>query len=134
VLSRISALTLEHREVKNHWLAEKSDLQARNFQMQALNTQYAGSLKKKEKDFEKLQNQLAKIVKDANKAQAKPAIVMSLPVRKNLSQGAAEPGSALTILKDAEVQAAKKTITTLDVRTVPCHPCVSIVCDRFRRA
>lgn len=118
MLSRISALTLEHREVKNHWLAEKSDLQTRNFQMQALNTQYAGSLKKKEKDFEKLQNQLAKTVKDANKAQAKPAIVMSLPVRKNLSQGTAEPGSALTILKDAEVQAAKKTIITLDVSCV----------------
>jgi hypothetical protein len=115
VLSRISALTLEHREVKNHWLTEKSELQTRNFQMQALNTQYAGSLKKKEKDFEKLQNQLAKTVKDANKAQAKPAIVMSLPVKKNLSQGAAEPGSALTILKDAEMQAAKKTIITLDV-------------------
>lgn len=106
---------MEHREVKNHWLAEKNDLQTRIFQVQALNTQATGSLKKKEKDFEKLQNQLAKIVKDANKGQAKPAIVMSLPVRKNLSQESA-PVSGVAILKDAEIQAAKKTIAALDVR------------------
>ncbi len=113
---RVSALTMEHREVKNHWLAEKSDLQTRIFQVQALNTQSSGTLKKCEKDFVKLQNQLAKIVKDGNKAQAKPAIMMSLPVKKNLSQESAAQGSAAALLKDAELQAAKKTITTLDVR------------------
>ena len=114
-LMRVSALTMEHREVKNHWLAEKGDLQTRIFQVQALNTQASGSLKKCEKDFVKLQNQLAKIVKDGNKAQAKPAIVMSLPVQKNLTQGTAAQGSAASLLKDAEIQASKKTINTLDV-------------------
>lgn len=106
---------MEHREVKNHWLAEKSDLQTRIFQVQALNTQASGSLKKTEKDFVKLQNQLAKIVKDGNKAQAKPAIIMSLPVKKNLSQEGGAQGSAASLLKDSELQAAKKTIATLDV-------------------
>ena len=50
-LSRLSALSVEHRDVKNHWLAEKNDLQTRIFQVQALNTQAAGSLKKRDKDF-----------------------------------------------------------------------------------
>lgn len=116
---RISALTLEQREVRNLWLAEKSDLQTRIFQVQALNTQASGSLKKTEKDFVKLQNQLAKIVKDGNKAQAKPAIIMSLPVKKNLSQESGPHGSAASLLKDSELQAAKKTIATLDVSH--CH-------------
>ena len=111
-LSRISALIMEHRDVKNHWLAEKSELQTRNFQVQALNTQITGTLKKKENDFMKLQNQLAKVVKDANRSLAKPAIVMSLPVKKNLSQGTA---SASAILKDGEMQSAKKTIVVLEV-------------------
>lgn len=101
--------------MKNHWLAEKNDLQTRIFQVQALNTQATGSLKKKEKDFVLLQNQLAKIVKDSSKGQTKPSIVMSLPVRKNLSQDSA-PVSGAALLKDAEMQAAKKTITALDVR------------------
>ena len=102
--------------MKNNWLAEKSDLQTRIFQIQALNTQTTGSLKKRDKDFEKLQNQLAKIVKEANKSQAKPAIIMSLPVKKNLSQETGHnSSSALSLLKDSEIQAAKKTILTLDV-------------------
>jgi hypothetical protein len=108
-------MTLEQRDMRNHWVAEKSELQTRIFQVQALNTQTTGTLKKKEKDFEKLQNQLAKIVKDANRGQAKPAIVMSLPVKKNLSQGSGEHGTAASILKDSELQAAKKTIVMLDV-------------------
>mgnify|MGYP005993419747 CR=1 FL=1 len=102
--------------MKNNWLAEKSDLQTRIFQIQAHNTQTTGSLKKRDKDFEKLQNQLAKIVKEANKSQAKPAIIMSLPVKKNLSQETGHnSSSALSLLKDSEIQAAKKTILTLDV-------------------
>lgn len=111
-------MTLEHRDMRNHWVAEKSDLQTRIFQVQAQNTQVMGTLKKKEKDFEKLQNQLAKIVKDSSRGQAKPSIVMSLPVKKNLSQGPGEQGTAASILKDSEMQAAKKTITSLDVRVV----------------
>ena len=112
---RISALTAEHRDVKQQWLGDKADLHNRFCQVQALNTQVQGTLKKKDKDFEKLQSQLAKLVKDGNKAQAKPAILLSLPIRKNLSQESSLPISATALLKDAEVLAAKRTIATLDV-------------------
>ena len=55
-------------------------------------------------------------MKEANKSQAKPAIIMSLPVKKNLSQETGHnSSSALSLLKDSEIQAAKKTILTLDV-------------------
>lgn len=109
-------MTLEHREVKAHWLAEKNDLQSRFHQVQALNTQIQGTLKKKEKDFDKLQNQLAKVVKDAAKGQAKPAIYLSVPIKKNLSQETKV--SAISLLKDAEVLAARQTISTLDVSSL----------------
>jgi hypothetical protein len=42
-------LAMEQREVKAHWLAEKSDLQARFQQVLVLNTQLQGSVKKKDK-------------------------------------------------------------------------------------
>ena len=44
---RLSALTAEQRDVRAHWLAEKTDLQSRFCQIQALNIQLQGSLKKK---------------------------------------------------------------------------------------
>lgn len=52
---RINALKSEHREVKCQWLAEKSELESRNFQTMALNTQIQGTLRKKERDYDKLQ-------------------------------------------------------------------------------
>jgi chromosome segregation ATPase len=115
---RLSAQTTEQRELKNRWLQEKTDLDNRYHQAETLSTQLQGTLKKKDKDFDKLQSQLAKIVKDGNKGQAKPCIQMSQPVRKNLSHdtASASHASVTTLLKDAEIQASKKTIATLDVR------------------
>ena len=112
---RMSALTAEHREVKQQWLGDKADLHNRFCQVQALNTQVQGTLKKKDKDFEKLQSQLAKIVKDGNKAQAKPSIMLSIPVRKNLSQDSSVSTSATALLRDAEMMAMKRTLATLEV-------------------
>ena len=116
--SRISAMANEQREVKIHWLAEKNDLQARFFQIQSLNTQMQGTLKKKEKDFEKLQAHLAKLVKEASRGQ-KSTLQRSQPLRKNLSQDSAQdPSSKMigNILRDAEVNALKNTIQNLNVR------------------
>jgi hypothetical protein len=63
----MSAMVVEKRETTNQWLQEKNDLQGRLFQLQALNTQLQGTLKKKEKDYDKLQAQLSKLVKDSNR-------------------------------------------------------------------
>jgi len=52
---RNNALRSEHREVKCQWLNEKSELESRNFQTMALNTQIQGTLRKKERDYDKLQ-------------------------------------------------------------------------------
>lgn len=112
--NRISALTMEHREVKNHWLAEKSDLQSRWFQIQALNTQMTATLKIKEKDYEKLQNQLSKLVRDTNKAQ-KMSIVITAPVKKNLSQDKSANAAINQILKDTQIVAMKNTIKSLQL-------------------
>ncbi|RYG69562.1 hypothetical protein EON64_02380 [archaeon] len=106
--NRISAMIMEHREVKNYWLAEKSDLQTRYFQIQALNTQVTGTLKKKEKDYDKLQMQLSKIVKDGQKGN-KAVIQMSAPLKRNFSQETSNP-NALQLLRDAELAALKSTV------------------------
>jgi len=37
--NKIAMMSIEHREVKSHWLQEKSQLESRLFQMQALKTQ-----------------------------------------------------------------------------------------------
>ena len=52
---RNSALKNEHREVKCQWLNEKSELESRHFQTMALNTQIQGTLRKKERDYDRLQ-------------------------------------------------------------------------------
>ena len=52
---RNSAIRSEHREVKCQWLNEKSELESRHFQTMALNTQIQGTLRKKERDYDKLQ-------------------------------------------------------------------------------
>lgn len=110
--NKISALLAEHREVKNHWLAEKSDLQSRLCQVQALNTQISGTMKKKEKDFDKLQTQMAKLVKDANKT-VKATMVLTAPLKKSLSQDQSNPTIA-ALLKDAELNALKSIIKSLE--------------------
>jgi predicted nuclease with TOPRIM domain len=126
--------------VKNQFLKEKNDLQTRFFQIRDLNTQLSGTMKKKEKDFDKLQNQMSKVVKDAAKA-AKASIV-SVPLKKSLVQETSAnvtPGKSLllpylimnsilffiyidvamklclgtALLKDAEVSSLRNTLTAL---------------------
>jgi hypothetical protein len=114
--NRISAMTTEHRELKNHWLAEKSDLQSRLFQVQALNTQIHGTLKKKEKDYEKLQSQLSKLVKDSGRGAPKAAITVSVPLKKAFSQESSgeRTASAASLLRDAELIALRNTLSALN--------------------
>lgn len=110
--NRLSAMVQEHRELKNHWLAEKSDLQTRLFQIQALNTQVQGTLKKKDKDYDKLQAQLSKLVKDAGRGAAKPSITVSVPLKKAFSQESSST-TAAALLKDAEVISLRNSLSAL---------------------
>lgn len=109
-------MTTEYRELKNHWLAEKSDLQSRLFQVQALNTQIHGTLKKKEKDYEKLQSQLSKLVKDSGRGAPKAAITVSVPLKKAFSQESSgeRTASAASLLRDVELIALRNTLTALN--------------------
>ena len=109
--NRITTLNNEHRDIRNRWLSEKSDLEGRLFQLQALNTQVQGTMKKKEKDFEKLQTQLSKIVKDSMRSLKPPALMISVPLKKNISQqDSIIDKAALEVLRDAEVLAAKTSM------------------------
>jgi hypothetical protein len=109
--SRFLQVNSEHRELRNHWIAEKSDLEGRLFQIQALHTQYQATMKKKDKDFDKLQSQLSKTIKDLSRGQ-KCFMTISIPLKKNLSQ---ETCASSNTLRDAEISAAKKTINLLEV-------------------
>jgi hypothetical protein len=106
----MAAAALEHRETRNHWLSEKSELESRTFQMLALQTQIQGTMRKKEKDYEKLQGQLDKVVRDSMRGN-KAVIVVSKPLQKNSSQV-----KAAGTLLDAELIAAKSIISLLQVR------------------
>jgi len=52
--NRITALQAEHREMRNHWMCEKNELEAKYFQIQALLTQTKAATIKKEKGATKL--------------------------------------------------------------------------------
>jgi len=109
--NKVAAVMVEQREVKAHWLAEKSELESRVFQSQALATQWQGSLRKKEKDYDKLHIQLSKLMKESSRGQkdAIAKIVISKPLAKNLTQ--TKPNCSL---KDAEMAAAQETIAMLE--------------------
>lgn len=110
----MSSLIAEHRETRNQWLAERTELESRVAQLNTLKTQFQGSFIKKEKDFEKLQSQLAKVVKDSNRGQ-KAVITVSVPLKKNLTQSSAGAAASKATLKDAELIAAQRTIAALQV-------------------
>ena len=99
----------EQRSLRCHWLAEKNELEGRCFQLQGLVTQYQGTIRKKDKDYDKLQLQMAKIVKDSQRGQ-KAVITISKPLPKY--ENAKPPAT----LKDLEVTQAQSAIRSLEVR------------------
>jgi hypothetical protein len=126
----MSALKTEQRDLKCLWLSEKGELETRCFQLQALQTQIQGTLRKKEKDYDRLQvrgfislslsislsplqAQFTKTTKDNLKQQkgATPCLVISQPLERPSTQST-KPGTLL----DAEITSAKTTIATLEVR------------------
>jgi len=116
---KMSALRAEQRELKCLWLSEKSELESRCFQLQALHTQLQGTLRKKERDYDRLQTQLSKAVKESQKPPRggsgqqqgfTPVISISQPLKKNSSQSQATQGTLL----DAELTAVRSTVATLE--------------------
>jgi predicted nuclease with TOPRIM domain len=114
VQNKMAATAEEQRKLRNHWLAEKNDLEKRCFQLQGLNTQYEGTMRKKDKEYDKLQIQLAKLVKDSQRGQ-KSVITLTKPLPKNLTDPSKIAPPAPT-LKDMELAEAKATIANLEVK------------------
>eukprot|EP01034_Spumella_vulgaris_P029059 gene29059-36045_t len=78
-------------------------------------TNEAPKLIKKEKDFEKLQNQYAKVVKDTQKVQ-KSVMTISVPLKKNLSQTVSSVDKSAAIwMKDGEVIAARNKANAIEI-------------------
>ena len=109
--SRTTAMQAEHREMRNHWLNEKTELENKVFQIQSLLTQTKAAVIKKDKDYEKMQNQLSKAIRDGTRGQKeKQGITISKPLPKKTSQK--EQKEAVTV-KDAEMIASSATIKAL---------------------
>ncbi len=73
---------------------------------------WLATLRKKDKEFERLQAHLQKQVKDASRGSAKPGIVVSKALAKNSSQTSARPAATL---RDAELLAAHSTVRAMEV-------------------
>jgi ribosomal protein S18 len=117
--NKVGVMMVEQRELRNHWLQEKSELEGRLFQMQTVQTQYDATMRKKEKEYQRVQSHLEKQVRDSRRGQSS-SITISKPLPKNLSQknasissGTMSTSSAASLLRDAEVAAANHTIRNL---------------------
>ena len=102
--NKLTVTLAEHRELKQSWLAEKTELTQRFHQIQVLNTQIKGTLKKAEMDFSKLQNRLEK----QNNKNSK-SIVISKPLPKTLSQKPNAP-----TIKDVEIASLEFSMKSLE--------------------
>ena len=113
---RISAIQAEQRQLRNRWLEEKTELENKVFQVLALQTQVQGSLRKKEKDYERLQNQLAKVVRDGSKAN-KAMVTISKPIKQNSSQKSAAERIEATAatLRGEETASLRQYVSQLEV-------------------
>jgi hypothetical protein len=112
----MSALQEDQRQTRCHWLAEKNELESRLFQLQGLTTQYQGTIRKKDKEYDKLQIQLSKLVKESQRGQ-KSVIVLTKPLPKYVNEG-----TKTLAPRDAELSDAYSVIETLEVyfqSTVP---------------
>jgi hypothetical protein len=102
----------EHREAKNHWLCEKNELLSRCLQIQALQTQCQGSLRKREKEYERLHEQLERIVTKESVRGKGSSIVISKPLPRNLSSQSSTKSASI---KDAELFVKEQSLRSLEV-------------------
>ena len=122
--------------MRNRWAEEKADLENKVFQMLAVQTQCQGTLRKKEKDYDKLQLQLSKLVKgivnfltnywilsnstlsiESNKGN-KAMITISKPIKANSSQLSATEKIEINAfnLRESEILNIRNNMLALEVR------------------
>jgi len=93
-------MSTEHRNVRNQWNTEKTELEGKVFQAQSIMTQYQGGARKKEKELALLQDQLAKLARNRG-GDTKMGMTLSKPIAKNSTQI-----KTITV-RDAQVIAAE---------------------------
>ena len=94
--------------MKSQWAAEKSEMESRVFQALSLQQSTLGTMRKKENDFDKLQSQLAKMLKDSQKAQ-KNCIYITKPLPRQWN------ATDAPMLRDAEFIALQSSISSANV-------------------
>lgn len=105
---RIAAFQAEQIQAKRQWASEKTELESRYFQALSLLTQTQGTLRKREKDLEKLQSSLEKMATKEAKAN-KFAFTISKPLPKAFSQQQQSAAtSSSSALKDVEVEVQRQ--------------------------
>jgi hypothetical protein len=125
----MAAFVSDQKLFRTKWTAEKSELEGKVFQLIAAQTQYQGTIRKKDKEFEKLQLYLQKQIKEisskssgsisgkatvgtVSKISNVSSIVISKPLPSN-SQQQTKPGQQWA--KDLEMMAYKNQISELEV-------------------
>jgi len=110
--SKMAAAADEHRAAKTRWQEERGELLSRCLQVQALVTQAQGSIRKKDKDFERLQGlyekALTRCSDKGTKDKDRHCINISKPLPKTLSQ------SVKVSLKDGDISLMQSTITHME--------------------
>jgi len=112
---KVSAMQTEQRQLRNRWLEEKTDLENKVHQSLALQTHATATLRKKEKDYDKLQLQLSKLVKESNKSN-KTMMVISKPLKANSTQKTQleKAEIAAASLREAEINNLRTSMQTLE--------------------
>lgn len=130
--SRLLSLQTQHAQMKTQWSAEKAEMEGRVFQALSLQQSTLGTMRKREKDFDQLQSQLARMLKDSQRAQ-KCCLLVSKPLPRQWNASSTEP-----TLKDAEVLALQASLASASVRVrymhdLACASRVVLFCRRRSR-
>jgi len=105
--NRITLMQKDHRSQKASFERERQELSGQVFQSQSLLASVKGTTIKKEKEMERLQMQLQKLTKDAQRGN-KAVMQISKPLQKNLKQ------EKKVTVKDAVVTALEARIGGLE--------------------
>jgi hypothetical protein len=111
--SRLMVFQAEMLQRKTQWSAEKSELESKVFQALSLQQSTLGTMRKKEKDFDTIQSQLMKHVRDSQKGQ-KSVITVTKALPRTWNSTKPEGGGSL---RDAEMTAVQANLTAAEVLT-----------------
>jgi hypothetical protein len=81
-------MILDHKQKQSNWTQEKTELQNQKQQLELLNAQLAGNLRKKETEFQRLQVQLSKVMKESVRGKSGTMIIApSNPISSSTTTG-----------------------------------------------